>query len=260
MISVNLKGGLGNQLFQIAAGYALAARTGRKFACARSHLSSQHGGSSQYFKNVLRNVPFVEKLNDTFVGYSEKAFHYTPLENIEGNVFLDGYFQSEKYFKDFEKDVVEMLSVDDDTLDYLKDHYNAIFTTENTCALHVRRGDYLNLQHYHPEQSVSYFKKAIDIVGEDYLYFVCSDDIPWCMQNLSFIKNKIFIIGLPSHMTFYAASLCKHNIMANSTFAWWAAYINKNLNKKVIAPKLWFGPGYAHWSTEDLYCDSWITI
>ena len=260
MISVNLKGGLGNQLFQIAAGYALAARTNRKFACSHEYLSKEHGGSAQYFKSVLRNVPFTEKLPPGFWGYSEKTFHYTSLDNLEGSVFLDGYFQSEKYFEDFKKEVVDMFSIDDESLNYLKEHFKSIFTTENTCALHIRRGDYLNLQHYHPEQPISYFKEAMDIAGDDCLYVVCSDDIPWCMENLTFVKNKIFMGGIPSYMRFYAASLCKHNIMANSTFAWWAAYLNRNPDKKVIAPKHWFGPGYAHWSTKDLYCDNWITL
>jgi hypothetical protein len=260
MVSVNLKGGLGNQLFQISAGYTLARNTNRNFACTHEYLSRQHGGSAQYFKNVLRNVPFIDKLPKEILTYNEKTFHYTPLDNLEGNVFLDGYFQSEKYFKDFKVEIIELLSADDESLEYLKNHFNAIFTHENTCALHVRRGDYLRLQNYHPVQTVDYFKNAVDIMGDSCLYMVCSDDISWCEDNLNFIKNKIFIQNVPSYLAFYAASLCKNNIMSNSTFAWWAAYINQNLSKKIIAPKLWFGPGYADWSTKDIYCDNWITL
>jgi hypothetical protein len=88
-------------------------------------------------------------------------------------------------------------------------------------------------------------------------YLVFSDDMEWCK---SFFKGKFDFINDEDYNELYLMSLCRDNIIGNSTFSWWGAYLNENLFKTVIAPKTWFGPGYSHWDTSDLIPENWIKL
>jgi hypothetical protein len=100
--------------------------------------------------------------------------------------------------------------------------------------------------------------KGVKKVGMDKKFLIFSDDIQWCKQNFPEMKNFVYIEGQKDYEDFLLMSLCNHNIICNSSFSWWAAWINQNSNKIVIAPKKWFGPAYSHFDTKDLYCDGWI--
>jgi hypothetical protein len=89
---------------------------------------------------------------------------------------------------------------------------------------------------------------------------IFSDDINWCIENFDFIKNKTFISGNSDFFDLYLMSMCNNNIIANSTFSWWAAWLNINKDKKVICPKIWFGINYSHFDTSDIYCIDWIKL
>jgi hypothetical protein len=97
-------------------------------------------------------------------------------------------------------------------------------------------------------------------MGNDKYYIIFSDDISWCKENLSFLNNKIFIEGNTDFQDLYLMSKCKNNIIANSSFSWWGAWLNTNKDKIVIAPKKWFGISNSHLDTSDLYCNNWVTI
>ena len=124
--------------------------------------------------------------------------------------------------------------------------------------MHIRRTDYTTSNGYHPVQTVEYYKKALEIIGEYDKLFIFSDDIEWCRNNLKF-DNMIFIEGNTDIEDLYLISLCKHNIIANSSFSWWGAWLNKNPNKKVIAPSKWFGD-MANLNESDIVPEGWIRI
>ena len=103
--------------------------------------------------------------------------------------------------------------------------------------------------------------KAIKQMPKDSLFLIFSDDIAWCKANFPDLPEKfVFIEGNADHEDLLLMSHCKNNIICNSTFSWWAAWLNSNPEKKVIAPSKWFGPAFENYNTDDLYCDGWIKI
>jgi hypothetical protein len=191
--------------------------------------------------------------NITYNRYDEPEFNYNELPNIPGNVYLHGYFQSEKYFLNYKKEIHDLFKYPEEYIKYIKN--------KKTCSLHVRRGDYLNKPEYHPTQNVDYYEKAIKHIEGEFRLVIFSDDIEWCKENLNHLNNDIlFITGNPDYEDLILMTLCDDNIICNSTFSWWGAWLNNNSNKIVITPNNWFGSAYSNYNTNDLYCDNWIRI
>jgi hypothetical protein len=258
IVSTKLMGGLGNYMFQIAAAYSVSLRDGKEMICDLSDIMTPQKPYTTYIDNIFRKVNFSNNLtNQRHIG--EGGFHYSPIPKIDGNVKLIGYFQSEKYFLEYRNELLELFKIDEKTNLILLEKYGEIIN-QDTCSIHVRRGDYLGLQNHHPTQSIDYYKNAIKLIGEDKHFLIFSDDIKWCKDNFDFISNKKFISDNLDYQDFYLMSMCKNNIIANSTFSWWAAWLNKNENKQVVSPKKWFGLAYEYFNTNDLYCDNWIKI
>jgi hypothetical protein len=258
IVSCKLMGGLGNMLFQIASTYSLSLRDNKKMICDVSDVQMPHKPYTFYTDNILRNVTFSNSL-PVLDHIREVGFHYTPLQKVTKNVKLFGYFQSEKYFVENRHEILELFKIDERTKHYLLQKYDEIIN-QNTCSIHIRRGDYVRLSAFHPIQTIDYYKQAIQIVGEENHFLIFSDDINWCKENLSFIKNKTFIDGNEDFQDLYLMSMCKNNIIANSSFSWWGAWLNLNEDKKVVSPKMWFGEKNKHLNTKDIYCEKWITI
>jgi hypothetical protein len=257
-VSCFLKGGLGNFLFQIAAGQCVAWRDNKEFSCSTQLIHSGHSDISIYYNNIFKNVKFINDVIN-FSIHKEPFFHYIEIPAVEHNLILDGYFQSEKYFMNYVEQIHKFFEIDDSTKQYLNNKYEDILN-ENTCSIHVRRGDYLNLQHFHPVQPIEYYKKAINLFNKNTKFLIFSNDIAWCKHEFQFLENKFFIENNKDYEDLYLMSMCKNNIIANSSFSWWGSYLNKNVDKKVIAPKLWFGFGLSNNNTKDLYCSNWTII
>jgi len=107
------------------------------------------------------------------------------------------------------------------------------------CAVHVRRGDYVSLSHIHPNLSPDYYRRAMNLFPKDTPFLVMSDDINWCVNNINFADKDIVFFYNDEINSFRVMSQCEHNIISASSFSWWAAYLNKNPNKRVIAPSVW---------------------
>lgn len=247
MISCKLQGGLGNYLFQIAAMYSLSDNVGFDIQNA----TQVHGNIKKYLTNILRKInPNIKELQ---YQYDEPSFTYQPLP-INDGILFNGYFQSEKYLN--REKILDLYSIDEDSFNYIKSKYSNILT--NSISVHVRRGDYLIKQDRHPIQNINYYNKALAEFTECDNILVFSDDIKWCKEN--FIGNKFtFIEGEADYIDLWLMSLCKHNIIANSSFSWWGAWLNQNSNKKIIAPKIWFGSN-KKLNTKDLIPQKWIQI
>ena len=250
MISCNLVGGLGNMMFQIAAGYSHSLTVKEDFVVSYSNMSQmKHTPYTGYEANIFRNIK-VGSLNTT-KKYTEPNFKYDRIPEAANILF--GYYQSEKYFIAHEPKVRTLFNPSIETEKCLKGKYGDV---SNYTSLHVRRGDYLNLSAHHPTCTIEYYEKALSKCQGNVLVF--SDDIPWCKETFQDSRFQ-FVEGNLDYEDLHLMSMCKNNIIANSSFSWWGAWLNSNPNKVVIAPKIWFGSAINH-NTKDLLPQSWITI
>jgi|688.fasta_scaffold26737_4 hypothetical protein len=260
LVSVNLKGGLGNYLFQIACVFDYSLKHNKHLILDEKLAHAVHNKISTYKDNVLSKLEFENfKIDDFKYLYCEKNFSYSKIPEIKDNLVLDGYFQSEKYFEHSEIKIKNLFKCDKNLENKLINKFPFVLE-EKTCSIHVRRGDYLKLPNFHPIQTIDYYKESIEHFCPETLFLIFSDDIEWCKNAFSKINIKMhFIENNFDYEDLYLMSFCKNNIICNSTFSWWAAWLNNHEGKKVIAPKKWFGPD-SPCNTNDLYCKSWIII
>jgi len=257
-VSTRLMGGLGNMMFQISAAFAVSLRDEKDFICDTENMMIPHKSYDYYSNNIFRKIKFSNEF-ENFEVINEQGFNYHKIPSTVGDVKLNGYFQSEKYFIDFKKEISNLFEIDQNTDLYLNQKYQKILNNK-TCSIHVRRGDYTHLPNHHPTQKIDYYKNASKIIGVEKTYLIFSDDIEWCKLNFDFLENKIFITDNTDFQDLYLMSKCDDNIIANSTFSWWGAWLNPNPNKKVIAPKIWFGNFYSNFDTSDLYFQDSIIL
>jgi hypothetical protein len=239
-------GRLGNQLFQIAATYGLAIKN--------SDISKFYKWEySNFFKNPIDQSLSISEITSS---YSEPFFHFKDIPYRRG-LDLIGYFQSEKYFSHCKNDIRNIFEFKDS----LSKEEDFEFLNE-ACSVHVRRTDYLSLSDYHPFPGLEYYQRAMDHMRglgiNKFIFF--SDDIEWCKNNFGFRGSIEYSEGNTNIRDLYLMSKCRHNIIANSSFSWWGAWLNKNPEKTIIAPSLWFGSAKKGTITEDLYCDGWIKM
>ena len=243
-------GGLGNYLFQIGAGLTLATKIGTEFNVYERDIMTVHNHVDTYRKNILRNIQFGMSPAE-FVYNEGNDFTYRPIPERD-NIRLYGYFQSEKYLdRELLLKTFDMKSIAPNS-----SYLNHILSN-NSVSIHVRRGNYLTLPNHHPVCSMDYYRKAMDVLGKDKNYFVFSDDLQWCKENFRG-DNFTFVEGLVDWYEMYLMSQCQHNIIANSTFSWWGAWLNQNENV-VVSPSRWFGVD-KKLDTRDLLPENWIKI
>jgi len=250
-----LGGGLGNMMFQTAAGLAVAKRQGYKLLLDPRHTGVLHKKPLEYKKTIFKNIEVLD-VPIKSVCVAEKAFTYDTLDLPDYNIQLTGYFQSFKYFQEYASNVKDLYSPCTETVSELFKKYPII--KEQVVSLHVRRGDYVNLSNHHHNLAMDYYLNAIDYF-KGYKFLVFSDDIAWCKDNFKG-DNFVFIDTKDDVTDLYLMSLCKHNIIANSTFSWWGAWLNNNANKVVVYPNKWFGPANSEYKTKDLFPDEWICL
>ena len=248
MISCFLQGGLGNQMFQIAStiGFALDNHDTACFNLNECNTILQGNPSSYYKENIFKKICHSEEKNFNIV-YNEPKFSYSEIQYYP-NLYLIGYFQSEKYFSNHKNYIQNIFEL---PINLVKK------PIDNLTSVHIRRGDYVRLNDYHSLCDIEYYKKSIDLIdGGNFIFF--SDDMDWVKNN--FIGNNFFYSEYNNEiLDLSLMSICDNNIIANSSFSWWGAYLNKNENKKVIAPSKWFGPK-GPTDTQDIIPENWIKI
>jgi hypothetical protein len=197
--------------------------------------------------------------------YREPHFHFDKnFFKLKDPVFLDGFWQSPLYFKDIDTTLRQDFIVNPGLIKNVMEKGKEL-EERPSVAVHIRRGDFLNVKAaaYHGVLSAFYYEKAIRLIKERIpsasVYFF-SDDIGWVKQNLAIDKNAEFISAFSKSPTedFYLMTKCRHNILANSSFSWWPAWLNSHPEKIVVAPKKWFA--YSHINTNDLIPADWIRI
>ena len=291
MVISNLIGGLGNQMFQYAAGRALALRLGvqlkldtrdfsgyplhqgfelRKLFDSNVEIASKDDlkvvlgwQKAKLVQRILKRPQLKRFRCKSYV--IEPSFNYwAGINTLKENIYLDGYWQSEQYFAEFADKIRE-----DFTFKLPLSNQNFCIAKKisqvNAVSLHVRRGDYISNKKnaFIGVCSLEYYKVAIKRIKNQVnnpVFFIFSDDINWVKNNLVLDKTTVFVshnLGSESYNDMRLMSLCKYNIIANSSFSWWGAWLNTDPNKIVIAPKQWFANGQ---DTSDLMPENWLKM
>jgi hypothetical protein len=297
MICIQLMGGLGNQMFQYACGKALSQRLNTELVLDTTRLQMKKKGAKITFRSfelnifklntreaekfeILKLKPILYRIINVFyirLGFSgiqiskyfiEKNFSYnTTILKVSSNCFISGYWQSPYYFQSIETLIREDFKFKNDLDQKNSTHLNFIL---NSCSvsLHIRRTDFLNIKSHdiHGICSLEYYNNAIEFISKKVCnahFMIFSDDIEWAKENLkmrfpcSFVSGNI---GDKSYIDMQLMSSCKHNIIANSSFSWWGAWLNGNNDKIIIAPKQWFLSNNMNEQTSDLIPDTWIRL
>lgn len=289
MINVKLMGGLGNQMFQFCAGLNLSKRLNTQFtiddSILISNLTNEHSVKRDLDLEIFKihSHPFYngkvrEKINSITRNfnrilpvnlrsyYIEKNFNYNNnILLLNNNTTIEGYWQSYKYFYGIENEIQESFKFQNELLEQSKSIHKEITNCQSVC-INVRRADFA-VNSFHGTLEIEYYINAIDLikskVNSEVHFFIFSDDIDWCKNNFNFLFNKTIVDhnhkGLKFSNYLYLMMCCKHFIIPNSSFAWWAAWLSKNTRKIIIAPKIWF-KGDAENLTLDLIPTNWIRI
>ena len=292
MIVSNIIGGLGNQLFQYAAGRALSLRLGiplkldvddfggyglhqgfelDRLIASKIELASEVDKQAvlgwqkgRVIRRVLKKSSLAFARNKNYI--VEPSFTYwSGINDLKDNIYLDGYWQSEKYFNEFvstiRADFAFKLPLSAKNLEIASQ-----ISKVNAISLHVRRGDYMSnkkTNSMHGVCSLDYYRNAIKNIlkrVENPVFFVFSDDISWVESNLVIDAESVFIdhnFGIESYNDMRLMSLCHHHIIANSSFSWWGAWLGNNKNKIVIAPKQWFAKAI---NSNSITPSSWLRL
>ena len=272
MITTEIMGGLGNQLFQIfnLLSYSLTHKVPFYFE-TRTIVRADR---PFYWTNFLSSINSFNRIyyNNKISIYKEPYFHYKshiPFNQINQPFKFFGYYQSYKYFQEHQDAIYRFIQLNEQ-VEMFKNEYDY----SNIVSLHFRVGDYVNLQQHHPVMKNTYYiealKSLIKCTENDkwtVLFFCEEGDIAYVNFQINIIKQDLPNLTFEKIDSKYAdwqqvliMSLCQHNIIANSSFSWWGAYFNKNMDKQVYYPSLWFGPAQGNKNTDDLFPPEWNKI
>ena len=274
---IGCNGRLGNQMFQYASMRGIASVKGFDWVVPPENYD--HTANYALFEtfkmtNVQeKNIGFVEGeiLKETIHCYDKNL-----VDSCSDNTNLDGFFQTEKYFEKISDEIRSDFTFKDEYLKPCKEFIDSLDTTP--IFLHVRRGDAIGKEHYHPVAPMSYYVEALKRFDEDTPCFVFSDDLDWCKSQDLFKSDKFLFNDnierydyqsmdgsgsmqntLLPHVDLCLMSLCSGAIIVNSSFSWWGAWLQNNRGK-VIASKPWFGPSASDLDTSDVVPDHWEII
>lgn len=296
---IEVSGGLGNQMFQYAFGKSISIMKNIPFILdykyfdlkpndnaiirpneldvfelkaisANKEILNRYDDSIMfkinYILNKYLNFPILFKsnrINETI----NSLLNINELKNLE-NLFFSGYWQSEKYFKNIE-DIIRNDFKFKKKLFGKNSALKKVIQNSNSVSIHIRRGDYVNnpsVFKTHGVCSIEYFRQAVALIKEHVnnpFFYIFSDDFEWVKQNDFGTSNYKFIDynnGKSSYIDMQLMSNCKHNIIANSSFSWWGAWLNSNPEKIVITPKQWFANEQLNFRSENIVPKSWKRI
>ena len=292
MIITELNGGLGNQLFQYAFGLAVAKQYGtdlkfdiqalqgsdsRPFALDKFNIAHEIASPKDIRRILAMDVGILRwiagrvspralrRYSNRYIDETKISFINNELFHISNDAYLKGYWQNERFFRSAAKEVKSSVILKTPLSDKSQKVANQI-NTANSVGIHIRRGDYVSnptANSHHGICSLDYYSEAIQrilIYFPSAKFFVFSDDIPWCMENLNFNSDAIYVNHngtQRSHEDFALLSMCKHHIIANSSFSWWAAWLN-DAQGKTIAPQNWYRS--SHRKTQDIIPPRWTVL
>lgn len=258
-------GEFGNQLFQVAAtvGHAVASGTQYLFPRWKGLISGDE--YSQYFEGP---IPFTDNEIGCDRFYKEPHFHYSKIPQITGKLDIFGYFQSEKYFKHCEV-LIKKLFKPNSKHDLLKninllDYKDSVslqlrfYDNQRPYSTHSLVLDPQSDFYYQPEENIDFLKKAINYFGKNKNYFVCTNNPQKAKQMFGKYDNFYILDNFNYIEQFFIQTKCENNIISNSSFGWWGAWLNPNEQKAVFAPQRWFRGD--EMNTSDLYPKEWMVL
>lgn len=285
---VIISGGLGNQMFQYAFYKYLSIKNNTKLDLSYFLYNKVHNGYElekifsikEEEENIFYNKSILEEnylfkiiyelLKKFYIKigniYLENRNENIEKQKIKNKKFYMGTWFSEKYFIEIQNDIRNIYIFpkieEGKNLEVLKILQNS----KETVSLHIRRGDYLLTSRYNNLPETNYYENAINLIKEKIknpIFIIFSNDIEWCKENLN-LEGTYYVDwnkGEDSYRDMQLMSLCNHNIIANSTFSWWGAWLNSNPNKIVIAPKKYFSDtAKGNTNSSNFYPESWIKL
>lgn len=280
MITCNLMGGLGNQLFQIYTVISSAIRTKNRFAFLKTDslgIGTTTVRPTYWLSFLSRLQPFLVIGFPKLTVIQEQSFHYNriDLSNKElatHDICLNGYFQSYKYFYEYTDVINKMLNINQYKNNIIQNTTILHNNSNTVVSMHFRIGDFKMLQHVHPIINYEYYKKSLFVINQitsnpiEVLYFCEDQDIIDVVEIINLLQTDFKCINFtraPNNLhdweQLLLMSCCNHNIIANSTFSWWGAYFNTTADKIVCYPSTWFHTDIKH-NTNDLFPANWHKI
>jgi hypothetical protein len=246
-------GQLGNQMFQ----YALL--LGIKYKNNIPIVIDPQTKETSYLFNFFNLQEYELAEFAPVNAYIEKQHSFnSEVFSIDQDTNFIGYFQSEKYFKHCVEVVKKEYTFKEEVLQRV-DTFLEPYTGKKLVSVHVRRGDYLVNPTFHPQPLNEYYYNAMDMLDDGNTVFICvSNDRIWCEENLK--RDNVIYQFNDLIFDMCLISKCHDHIIANSTFSWWGAWLGNAPNKRVVAPKTWFGPAAEGLDTKDIYCDDFIIL
>jgi hypothetical protein len=278
MISCDLKGGLGNQLFQIVATIAYCVQHKLPFIFPYSEMLNERPtywntlfGSIKQYTSSPANFKNSDEIRDILYKhpkYNEPSFGYNEIPKYN-DIMLCGYFQSYKYFENIQSKINGILDIKFRQIK-IRNEFSDLLDSPNIVSMHFRMGNYKDKHEFYPVLPVDYYINALNCINalkklDKVLVFGEKEDHTEIQDKLKIIKENItatFVIvdsEIPDWKQMLLMSCCDVNIIANNTFSWWGAYLNQKKDKSVFYPDIWFGPSINS-STIDLFPDDWNKV
>ena len=283
VVSVHLMGGLGNQLFQLFACISYGLSHARRIILPYSELLTTGTIRNTYWDTLFKTIKHMTTFVNTqytidhlaqFDAFRENGYRFKMIDNFNApKIRRFGYFQSPKYFQEHSDTICSLMNLPNQ-ISQTRNTYNHYFTENTiTVSMHFRIGDYIKIQDYHPIMPVQYYISALQHIlmlhnGNpcEVLYFCEQSDIDIVSNMISQMKTVIHNVNfvradnaISDWEQMLLMANCRDNIIANSTFSWWGAYLNQTHNKHVCYPMKWFGPSAKH-DVIDLFPDDWQRI
>lgn len=287
---VNVIGGIGNQMFQYAFAYMLSIKHPDEDVYIDTSLFNGyrlHNGfelerlfglklpKAKWYQIARVNwyIPFYQLSRAVRKIFPSRKTLYRNIMNLTydkaaltqtGNLYYDGYWQTAKYYEGHRQEILNLFRFSP-LVDDKNKHYASLLDEQDSVAIHVRRGDYLKSAFFRGICEIDYYTKAITLAKErltDPVFFIFSNDMAWCKANLLDVigANEVFFVdnnkGEQSYRDMQLMSMARCMIIANSSFSWWAAYLNEREDSIVIAPSRWANLDRG----DDIYMDEWVRL
>jgi Glycosyl transferase family 11 len=280
MITCDLKGGLGNQLFQIFATISYSIKTSNPFKFLNLQTLGGNGCTLRYtfWQTFLENLkPFLVNSLPQIVVIRESGFHFNelPIEQMRNrDVLINGYFQSYKYFQHNYASICRLINLEKMRKTVLDKVCATSEDFSRTVSVHFRIGDYKKVLDFHPLATYEYYHRSLTHIknncaseNQRIMYFCEDVDLEEVLEKIQKLEKEFdtfkFVRGdntLADWEQLLLMSCCHHNVIANSSFSWWAAYFNSHSDKIICYPSVWFGPASGNMSTNDLCPPAWCKI
>lgn len=250
-VTVQIYGQLGNNLFQVATASALAWDNNAQL------FLPQLDSNSPIYQHVFFRFDNSEPTKQIQFEWQEPTYAHHNIYYLP-NMKLTGYFQSEKYFYHHRDRLLALLAPHPDDASYIQKKYQKIITHPNTVGIQLRYYKWeFPTEDLYPQYGKDYLETAMSLFPKSSLFVVSSNNLAFARASIpSWVENIIFIENEPNYIDLYILSYCKHNIITNSSFGWWGAWLNQNPDKIVIRPSLWI----KGLPTQDVCPEEWIEL